>query len=281
MSADLVRILSRADLSESTVMALSVSEARKAQAAFRAGFGFVAKPVALLTQPDGNVKLDKSSSSGVLAYGLSLAPAGLSGFQVCRYRTAGCEAVCLNTSGKGAFPVQQRARVWKTRWLAAAPALFVRLLVHEIDRIPVAEKSAAGWTISLRLNVLSDLPWEQIAPWVVARAVARGIRVYDYTKWPTRRRAGAIGLGYDLSESVTEKTCRAGLLRMRRPVVVFAVGRGGALPATYMGRPVVDGDKSDARFLDPAGVVVGLRFKRVTTGSLASGVESGFVRVAQ
>jgi len=33
------------------------------------------------------------------------------------------------------------------------------------------------------------------------------------------------------------------------------------LPQTYLGKPVVDGDKSDLRFLDPKGVIVGLLAK--------------------
>jgi hypothetical protein len=33
------------------------------------------------------------------------------------------------------------------------------------------------------------------------------------------------------------------------------------LPSTWLGFPVIDGDRHDARFLDPAGVIVGLRAK--------------------
>jgi hypothetical protein len=33
------------------------------------------------------------------------------------------------------------------------------------------------------------------------------------------------------------------------------------LPTTYLGRPVVNGDDTDLRFLDPQGVVVGLKAK--------------------
>jgi hypothetical protein len=60
--------------------------------------------------------------------------------------------------------------------------------------------------VSLRLNVLSDLPYETLAPWLVRRIGDAGIRLYDYTKWPTAKRASAVTLGYDLSESVTERT---------------------------------------------------------------------------
>jgi hypothetical protein len=33
------------------------------------------------------------------------------------------------------------------------------------------------------------------------------------------------------------------------------------LPETYLGLPVIDGDQSDLRFLDPQGVIVGLKAK--------------------
>jgi hypothetical protein len=33
------------------------------------------------------------------------------------------------------------------------------------------------------------------------------------------------------------------------------------VPATYMGLPVIDGDETDLRFLDPKGVIVGLKAK--------------------
>ena len=281
-SVDLARRLMSLDLSEETVMAMPLAAAKLELAAMRGRYGFqqVARP--LLTAPDENVKLTHSETDRVFAYGLSLSPAGSSGWQVCRYRTAGCEAVCLATSGKGAFGATQRARVWKTALLGESPVAFLRVLVSEIDRVgtKVPAKQATGWTVSLRLNVLSDLPWEAIAPWILTRAAAAGIRCYDYTKWPTARRSAAVSLGYDLSESITERSTDADIRAARRPVVVFDTRRGQELPTTYLGRPVVDGDRSDARFLDAAGCVVGLRFKQVTTGTVADGIASGFVRKA-
>jgi hypothetical protein len=116
-------------------MALSLSEAKRRMAQCRSRHGFLPKPVDLLTPPDGNVKLTHSETDRVYAYGLSLAPAGLSGWQVCRYRTVGCEALCLATSGKGAFSTTQRARVWKTDFLATDPTAFLRCLASEIDRL--------------------------------------------------------------------------------------------------------------------------------------------------
>jgi hypothetical protein len=50
--------------------------------------------------------------------------------------------------------------------------------------------------------------------------------------------------------------------------VVFA----DKLPATYLGKPVIDGDETDLRFLDGKGVIVGLKAK-----GKAKKDESGFV----
>ena len=43
--------------------------------------------------------------------------------------------------------------------------------------------------------------------------------------------------------------------------VVFAVKKDAPLPCKFWGFPVIDGDKSDLRFNDPKGVVVGVRSK--------------------
>ena len=45
------------------------------------------------------------------------------------------------------------------------------------------------------------------------------------------------------------------------------------IPADYYGRNVVDGDDSDLRFLDPVGVIVGLKAK-----GEAKRDDSGFVK---
>jgi hypothetical protein len=42
---------------------------------------------------------------------------------------------------------------------------------------------------------------------------------------------------------------------------IAVVFRDKQLPAEYLGRKVINGDKTDLRFLDPSGVVVGLYAK--------------------
>src|ERR1041385_5177816 len=78
-SRDLVRHLSRFDLSEAAVMAVDLRTARASMIPFRVAEGFVTSATKLLTAPDENLKLTHSESDRVAAFGLSLAPANLSG----------------------------------------------------------------------------------------------------------------------------------------------------------------------------------------------------------
>ena len=55
--------------------------------------------------------------------------------------------------------------------------------------------------------------------------------------------------------------------------VVFSTAKGSSLPDTFHGVPVIDGDIHDLRFLDPKGVIVGLRAK-----GKARKDQSGFVQ---
>ena len=48
-----------------------------------------------------NPKIQKGTKLGYLSFILHLAPADLSGREVCPKRTAGCTSACLNTAGRG------------------------------------------------------------------------------------------------------------------------------------------------------------------------------------
>ena len=49
----------------------------------------------------GNAKISKGEAFGYLTKGLHLAPANLSGYEVCQWRSKGCTMACLNTAGRG------------------------------------------------------------------------------------------------------------------------------------------------------------------------------------
>jgi len=89
------------------------------------------------------------------------------------------------------------------------------------------------------------------------------VQFYDYTKNPKRALANAAGehpANYSLTFSrseVNQTDVEAVLSAGGNVAVVF----GAALPDVYAGRRVISGDLDDLRFLDPTGVVVGLKAK--------------------
>ena len=91
------------------------------------------------------------------------------------------------------------------------------------------------------------------------------MHLYDYTAWSPADRAPSdiYHLTYSAKEtSHTPDDYLVGILRSGGNVAVpFDTPRGQALPKTWHGFPVIDGDEHDERRRDPQGCVVGLRAK--------------------
>lgn len=224
----------------------------------------------LLTEESANLKLSKSGTVGAGFYsvGLSLAPSTLAGMgNLCPNASPACLAGCLNTAGKGlvqsadgAYMVQN-ARVAKTRFALSRDldvrANFISALVDQLER---AERKARknGKRLAVRLNVLSDLPWEKLAPWLFERFST--VQFYDYTK--NAKRFASLPANYDLTFSRSEVNgpeVDTVLRNGGRVAVVFS--HRAELPAVWNGYTVIDADKHDLRFLDGASVICGLKAK--------------------
>ena len=225
-----------------------IKHARTLWARFRADNGFKETATKLLSAPDYNTKLTKTG-----AYGLALAPHRVSGMNVCPASTPECRRNCVSLAGNGFYPVVQRARITKTKFLAAHPEAFMALLIDEISKID---------SIPVRLNVFSDIAWEQHFPWMFD--LLSDTTFYDYTKrWD---RIWTRPDNYTLAASVSEKTTDNQIDTARIAgfslAVVFAVKRTKSLPTEWRGMPVVDADKSDRWMIEHTGPVVGgLRMK--------------------
>lgn len=222
-----------------------------------------------------NPKIQKGAKLGYLTFILHLAPANLSGREVCPKRTAGCTAACLNTAGRGGLFKRgettnaiQEARVRKTQYFFADRRGFMADLATDIHRA-VNYARRRGLTPVFRLNGTSDISWEKyevpgMAPNIFS--MFPQIQFYDYTKVLGRKVEGIEN--YHLTFSAAdgnEGDVEKAILQGMNVAVVF-----DRLPETYMGRPVFDADDTDLRFLDPRGVVLGLKAKgrarRDTTG---------------
>jgi hypothetical protein len=148
---------------------------------------------------------------------------------------------------------------------------FAASLVYELGRI-TRKADAEGYRVAVRLNVVSDVMWERELPplfWLF-----RDVQFYDYTKHAKRVfrfLGGELPPNYSLTFSLSENTEADARTVLECGGNVAVVYRGG-LPKDWFGFPVLDGDETDLRFLDPPGVVVGLRAK-----GTAKGDTSGFV----
>jgi hypothetical protein len=224
-----------------------------------------------------NQKVEKGEKAGWLTAIMHLSPAKASGFQVCSNATAGCEAACLNTAGRGGiFPTGksdnsiQKARRRRTAWYFARRNEFLLQLDAEIS----AHKRRAarkGFQPAVRLNGTSDLRWESIR--LDGKTLFErhpDVTFYDYTKHPDRD-VSAIP-NYSLTFSLAENNDSKAVEALANGINVAAVFH--SVPDEYMGHPVFDGDASDLRFLDPKGVIVGLKAK----GKARQDRTSGFVR---
>ena len=209
-----------------------------------------------------NLKTLKGALLGYKTGILHLAPAWLSGYNVCPKASVQCTAACLNTSGMGAFSTVQEARIKKTRMFFEDRDAFLATLVRDI-RALVKSAARENMIPCVRLNGTSDIRWENIPVDGAANLMELfpDLMFYDYTKIANRKN---IPSNYHLTFSRSESNSADVVTAMRNGfnvAVVFGVKKDAPLPTDYLGREVVNGDDTDLRFLDKRGVVVGLRAK--------------------
>jgi hypothetical protein len=210
-----------------------------------------------------NAKTSKGESLGYLTAIRYLAPhydSGL-GVNVCP-RAGACVAACLYTAGRAAIFAQiNETRRMRTAWRLADKAAHMDACREEIRRANERARRA-GLTLVVRPNGTSDLVGDSVE---LAEDFP-SIQFYDYTKVYSHALSERIPsnlhvtLSYDpvtVPLSMGARALSAGI----NVAVPFAVARGHDLPTTYRGARVIDGDLHDLRFLDPRGVVVGLRAK--------------------
>lgn len=234
-----------------------------------------------LLSVNADAKTVKGVKMGFLTGVMYLAPFNLSGYQVCPKASEGCAAACLNTAGKGKMNFVQTSRINKTKWFFEDRESFMATLVKNIQAL-IRKAKREGLTPVVRLNGTSDLPWEKFpveVDGVRYRSVIDAfpdIQFYDYTKVAGRKRALSLP-NYHLTFSLAEDNDNEAVAAIHEGynvAVVMNTKRHASKPKTWAGYPVIDGDETDARFLDPeGGHIVALFAKGDATKD-----DSGFVR---
>ena len=207
-----------------------------------------------------NPKIQKGTKLGYLSFILHLAPSTLSGHNTCPKATPGCIAACLNTAGRGGMfkrgettNVIQKARIRKTNYFYDDRAGFMFDLMQDIKKgIRLANK--LGLEPVFRLNGTSDLSWEkyEMTEGKNVFDVFAGIQFYDYTKVLGRKVKHIENYHLTFSKADgNDSDVAEALLQGMSVVAVY-----DKIPAD-----VPSADETDLRFLDPKGIMLGLKAK--------------------
>ena len=181
-------------------------------------------------------------------------------------RLAGCMAGCLRSAGRGAFDSVQAARDAKTAFFREHREAFMLSFAADVWSL-VRKAGKLGMRPLVRPNGTSDIPFENI-PVIDGKNLFQlfpFVQFYDYTKHPSRNLEGKTAGNYDLTYSFSAVTPKPISLKglqnphNKRTSVVFR--KREEIPASFRGWPVVDGDDTDVRHIEPARVVVALYAK--------------------
>lgn len=219
-----------------------------------------------------SAKITKGDKYGWLSGVLYLSPARrISATEnTCSHHTKGCARACNSMSGRQRF--NARVRLARLKRLLENPGKTAGDILVELESLirKGARENAHG--VALRLNGTTDLRWGEIlfdGKSLLEWAHGMGIRTYDYTKNPKMAR-DFLGSNHHVTYSYNESS---------DPVWVsnFLDDGGNVAVVFYKKLPdywevngknykVINGDDHDLRFLDPRGVIVGLKYKEVYSG---------------
>ena len=199
---------------------------------------------------------------------------------LCRGSTRGCRSVCLTNSGR--MPMNHLPQFVRSYLWQAHRDVFLAHLDDEITRFANSCRNRRSQPV-VRLYGTHDGDILADAPGIVD--AHPDVMFNDYTKLPIA--TGKVRDNVYRCKSATENTTYDDFMdyavRGLNHAVPFDLRRTDPLPEFYYGIPVVDGDLHDLRFTDPAGVIVGLRYKvaaGVRLNDTPRGSACGFVRSA-
>lgn len=227
--------------------------------------------VAYLGNINKSAKLAKNGKiNHQYTYGIYLAPASTSGYNVCSHSTPECRIGCLATSGRAGMEIKagktktQNSRANKTRLFFEHQEFFMTWLIAEIEKYQ-EKANNDGYDFSARLNCTSDINWQKVM--INGKNIFElfpMVQFYDYTKNP--KKFENIPSNYHLTFSYTGRNwqvCEALLQQGHNIAMVFDAKNENELPTSFRGYKVVNGDLTDYRVADGKGIIVGLKFKHI------------------
>ena len=220
------------------------------------------KPTSLLTT--NNAKTIKGEKLGYTTYILYMSPFRQNSQKknICPMATPGCAAACLYTSGHGSMDNVKKGRTNKTEFFLSDRNKFLMSIYSEIAQLEVKYKIEGG-KFAVRLNGTSDISWEKfkIKDNKNIFELFPKVQFYDYTKNHLRFQ-NKLPKNYRLVFSRSETNEPIALALLDKGINVAMVF--DETPKKYKGYKVINGDENDLRFLDGKGVIIGLKYKKIT-----------------
>ena len=212
----------------------------------------------LLDTTGGNTKLRKNNRD------VSIRVAGLSQLpddRVCAMRhIAGCAESCIRFTGRGHMPSVIDSRQSKLDYFYSDRLGFIEQLKREIANFErLCYKS--GVIPHVRLNVITDIKWESKAYGQIPQSFPN-VNFYDYTKIANRLNKTPDNYKLMFSYSPAGKFQSHVRLAMAANVPMSAVFYP-AIPDTFLGAKVINGDNSDIENLKYSypNYIIGLKYK--------------------
>jgi hypothetical protein len=171
-------------------------------------------------------------------------------------KAAMCFDPCIKFSGLAAvYKSINEARQRKTDWFVEDLDGFLNQYQRELTNLVKLAKNHGKQAV-VRSNVFSDVAWEELG---IPQAFPE-IFWYDYTKRAAR--IGNTPANYDLmfSYSGAPRYQKQVEIALQTDVPIAVVFRNG-MPKEFLGREVINGDKSDLINLKARNKVVGLKVK--------------------
>lgn len=221
------------------------------------------KRTALLST--NNAKTIKGEGKGYITYILYMSSytANSKGVNLCSHASKGCAESCLVGSGFGGmYTGVMKGRIAKSDYFLSDRVEFLQQLKKEITRA-VEKHKKDGAIVTIRLNGTTDIRFEKfrIFDGLNIFEIFPDVQFYDYTKNYIRFDS-ALPANYHLTFSRSETNHAKALELLNRGINVAMVF--DKLPDTFEGYKVINADLDDLRFLDPKGVISGLKYKKMT-----------------
>lgn len=215
----------------------------------------------LFTKGESNTQTLKAGGQCYQSLVLHLAPAQLSGYEVCASRSIECTKACLNVSGRGRMSSVQIARVNRTQFLFKNREEFKSQITKELVAF-IESCGKLDLLPTVRMNGTSDIVWENFWPQLYQRFPT--IQFYDYTKHRNRcLNDWTLPDNYHLTFSRSENNehdCKTVLEDGKSNVAVVFSSKN--FPNHWLNYPTYSAEVDDLRFLDPKGGHVGCLYAK-------------------